>query len=114
MLIVPSAILTLSFPLIPFFVDVMSIFPPVITTSSLPTMPCALELILREPLPLMVRSPFEKITPSTLLSSVATKVPEVVSVLVVPSLSVTKTLSASFTYIAAVLSLVIVTPSSTS
>ena len=62
----------------------------------------------------MVRSPFEKITPSTLLSSVATKVPEVVSVLVVPSFSVTKTLSASLTYIAALLSLVIVTPSSTS
>ena len=77
-------------------------------------MPCAVELILREPLPFIVMSPLEKITPSTLLSSVATKVPEVVSVLVVPSLSVIKTLSASFTYMAALLSLVIVTPSSTS
>lgn len=93
---VSAAILTLSLPLIAFFVALIAIFPPVITRSSLLTTPCAVEFMLNVPLPFIVRSAFEKITASTLLSSVATKSFEVTSLFSVPSARLMNTLSARF------------------
>lgn len=93
---VAAAILTLSLPLIAFFVALIAIFPPVITRSSLLTTPCAVEFILNVPLPFIVRSAFEKITASTLLSSVARKSFEVTSLFSVPSAKLMNTLSARF------------------
>ena len=87
-----------SLPAIPFFPAVTEIVPPVITRSSLPTIPCSsAEFTVRDPVPLIVKSSFEKITPSTFVSPSASKVPVVERLFFVPSARVINVFLAFFT-----------------
>ena len=78
-------------------------------------MPCPFsELIVSVPLPFNVRSSFEKITASILLSSMASNSAVFISMFSEPSASVMKVLPALLTYIAALVTQVISALSSTS
>ena len=112
--IVPPAILTLSLPCRPCPLDLISIVPDAITRSSLLTTPCPDSvLIFSNPVPLMLRSSFEKITPSTVDELSEANSPVSVKVFSLFGASVRNTLSACFTYIAAVLLPETVAPLST-
>ena len=120
----------------PSLLDVMLISPPATRILSFASSPCpaasnvyvplvtfksfleviafpALDVTARVPSPFNVISSFEKITASILLSSIATYSADVVSLFSLLSASVINTLSAAFTYIAALDLLVISTPLST-
>ena len=98
--IVPSAILTLSFPHIELPTDVAVIVPEAIFRSSLDTIAwLMLPSTVSEPLPFIVRSLLLNIAESTLLSSLLALYAEPSAILFsVPFASVTKTLSAFLTY----------------
>ena len=112
---VPPAILTLSFPDKACFPASTTYSPLVMTKSSFDTIPCPFSHVTsRLPAPLRVKSLLEKIAASILLSSIASNSPLVHTVFVEPSVVVIKTLSASFTYIAADVSQLMSALSSTS
>ena len=97
MVMSPPAMRTESFASKPSEAQSMTMVPPVILRSSLQLTPLSVELMLSVPRPFSTRSSREKITASVLVSPSAEKVPVTESVLVLPSVVVTKTLSADFT-----------------
>ena len=102
MVIFPSAIRTLSLLSIPFFAADMMYVPLVILTSSFAAIPLPVsDDISSEPPPLKVISSFAKTAPSILASSDEEYSPADASLFTLPSDVVTNTLSAFFTYSAA-------------
>ena len=95
MLNVPPQIRIESLASIASRAEVILYVPPVILRSSCPEMPLPFdEVTFSVPRPFSTRSSFEKITASVLVSPSAVKVPVTLSSLVVPSIVVTKHLSA--------------------
>ena len=112
---VPAAIRTLSFPESAWFFAVILQVPLTSFKSSFDTIPCPYsEFMVSVPFPFSVRSPFEKITASILLSSIASYSAVFIRMFSEPSASVINVLSAFFTYIAALDAQVMSTLSSTS
>ena len=112
---VPAAIRTLSFPESAWFFAVILQVPLTSFKSSFDTIPCPYsEFMVSVPLPFSVRSSFEKITASILLSSIASYSAVFMRMFSEPSASVINVLSALFIYIAALDAQVMSTLSSTS
>ena len=112
---VPAAIRTLSFPESACFFAVILQVPLTSFKSSFDTIPCPYsEFMVSVPFPFSVRSSFEKITASILLSSIASYSAVFMRMFSESSASVMNVLSAFFTYIAALDAQVMSTLSSTS